>query len=372
MSKSGRKAPAGTFWRGNTLHGRSRVAGKLLTWSLETDNPKLAAERRKAGRDRVIALRHGDAKLAYEDVLERWAKWIVKQVGPATTDRYSCSLAQLDRWLKNRKLVEIDAKLIATIIDERGEHVSNATLKRDLGALSSVLNFCIDRGWREDNPVLPRLRRVKERRDPIVLPDANHIKIAIERAPSAMGRLILAAMITGARQGELLRLRRDHIDDARRQLTLIGKGNKLRVIDLALYGGYDILTGLRLAEGSADRYIFWHGDGQPYMSNSFKSNFVKFMKATVKWAAANGVEFRPFRFHDLRHWHAVHFLKDGCGSIYDLQQRLGHSTVVMTEGYLKYLTPEEQRTAKGGIAKSIADSVKSAIPETSKVPVESA
>src|SRR5215469_10033139 len=112
MSASSRKAPPGTFWRGNTLYGRTRIAGRLLTWSLETDNPKLAAERRKAGKDRVIAIKHGDAKLTYEDVLERWAKWIVKQVGPATVDRYSCSLAQLDPWLKGRKVPEIDAKLV--------------------------------------------------------------------------------------------------------------------------------------------------------------------------------------------------------------------------------------------------------------------
>jgi hypothetical protein len=30
--------------------------------------------------------------------------------------------------------------------------VTNATIKRDLVALSSVLNFAIDQGWRDDNP----------------------------------------------------------------------------------------------------------------------------------------------------------------------------------------------------------------------------
>ena len=42
MPTSRPKAPPGTFWRGTTLHGRTRVNGKLITWSLQTDNPKLA------------------------------------------------------------------------------------------------------------------------------------------------------------------------------------------------------------------------------------------------------------------------------------------------------------------------------------------
>jgi hypothetical protein len=42
----------------------------------------------------------------------------------------------------------------------------------------------------------------------------------------------------------------------------------------------------------------------------------------------------------------VQWLKDG-GSIYDLQARLDHSSIKTTEIYLKYLTPEKGRVAKG-------------------------
>lgn len=53
-----------------------------------------------------------------------------------------------------------------------------------------------------------------------------------------------------------------------------------------------------------------------------------------------------FRFHDLRHLHAVNWLKDG-RSIYDLQRRLGHSSIKTTEEYCRFLTPEEDRAVKG-------------------------
>jgi integrase/recombinase XerD len=59
--------------------------------------------------------------------------------------------------------------------------------------------------------------------------------------------------------------------------------------------------------------------------------------------------FRGFRFHDLRHRHAVDWLKAG-RSIYDLQKRLGHSSVKTTEMYCAYLTSEEERIVKFGPA----------------------
>ena len=51
-----------------------------------------------------------------------------------------------------------------------------------------------------------------------------------------------------------------------------------------------------------------------------------------------------FRIHDLRHLHAVDWLKGG-GSIYDLQKGLGHASIKTTELYLAFLTAEEQRVA---------------------------
>jgi integrase/recombinase XerD len=44
------------------------------------------------------------------------------------------------------------------------------------------------------------------------------------------------------------------------------------------------------------------------------------VRRTATWAKANGIAFRPFRFHDLRHYRAVEFLKSG-RDIYDLQKR---------------------------------------------------
>jgi integrase/recombinase XerD len=244
-------------------------------------------------------------------------------VSAKTVQRYACSLDQLRPFIEGKQLSQIDGRLVAEIIRGRtAEGASNATIRRDLVALSSVINFAIDQAWLESNPVLARMKRVAERRDPIVLPRQEDIDLVLARAPGMVKDLVRAAMATGARQDELLRARRDDIDHERKQMTLLGKRNKRRSINLELFG---------------ENF------------KNFASQFSAIVARTAKWAAANAIDFRPFRFHDLRHWHAVHWLKSG-RSIYELQHRLGHSSIKVTEGYLRagYLTFEESQAAMAG------------------------
>ena len=50
--------------------------------------------------------------------------------------------------------------------------------------------------------------------------------------PGMMGALIQTALVTGCRLDELVSAERRHLNHDRRELTVIGKGNKLRVIGL--------------------------------------------------------------------------------------------------------------------------------------------
>jgi integrase/recombinase XerD len=183
--------------------------------------------------------------------------------------------------------------------------VTNATIKRDLVALSSVMNYAIGLGWLQVNPVLPRMKLLQERRNPIVLPVPECVELVTARSPGMIADLIRVALATGAREDELITARREHVDHNRRQLTIIGKRNKRRTIDLEPFGGYDLVSALP----ARDPWLFWHSAGKNY--KNFASQFGAIVSRTKAWAAANNVPFRPFRFHDLRHLHAVNWLKDG-------------------------------------------------------------
>lgn len=370
MSKRGkRKTPPGCFWREGILYGRVQTGGQDIKWSLRTDDPVVAASRRKAERARVVASqRYGDHRRTFAEAMESWGKFIVNEISAKTMTRYTSSLTVLQPHLEGLYLDEIDKKLIGEIVASRRDtftvprgkkmpiKVTIATIKRDLTAVSSVLDHCVDEEWIETNavrlwlnPGRRRKARLRERRDPIVLPEPEHIQMVIDRAPGLFREMIRTALKTGARLDELAKGQRPHLDKARKQLTVVGKRNKLRVIDLEDAGedfGLEVLSALPIALET--KALFWHrkdGIAVPYRQVS--TNFRRIVASVAKQAQKQDQSFRPFRFHDLRHVHAVDWLKSG-RSIYVLQKRLGHTNLQTTEMYLEYLTPEEEQTAKLG------------------------
>lgn len=368
--RKARKAPRHCFWKGPVLWGRQTINGQKRRWSLRTDDVEVAKARVKADRERALSAAHyGDARTSYEDAMIGWAENYIpdRGIGANAAKRYAVSLKQMDSRLRGRFIDEIDADVVAEIVaDRRRDGVTTATLRRDLGALASVLTYAQTENWRTDNPALERLRLLVERRDPIVLPDPAHVARVIARAPGLIPAAIAAARLTGCRLEELVGALRTNLDHTRRELTVIGKGNKLRVIGLDYEGGYDLLRALPAHVGC--KWLFWHGSGQPYRNLS--SRFAALVREVFLTAydATHGttertrpplddllaaqddkgwtdIGFRTFRFHDLRHLHAVEWLRSG-RSIYDLQGRLGHKSITTTEGYLNYLTPEEARAAR--------------------------
>lgn len=337
-----RKAPRGCYWRGPILWGRAQVAGKEYRWSLRTSKAAVAKRRRAAEGERLVAERHfGEMRHKYEDVYVEWSEHIASQVSPETAKRYECSLTQLEPELLPVFIDEITKTTILAIVKRRRQVVSMATVRRDLSALSSVLAFAEDQDYREGNPALDRLRKLKERRDPIVLPQHTHIARVLAHASTVESALIRTALAAGCRQAELVYAERRNLDLARKQISVVGKGNKLRTIGL----DDDICEILRLLPARINcKWLFWHRDGQPlrWIANRFRTLVGVEAKAAQKTAQ----EFRRFTFHHLRHRHAVDWLKAG-KSIYDLQHRLGHTSIKTTEDhYLKFLTIEEERAVK--------------------------
>lgn len=348
--KSGRrrKAPKNTEWRGDTLHGRIRIAGKLRRWSLRTGDVELAKALVAEDIARLKAAAfHPGTRVRYRDLAAAWAeRHILHEVGPRTARRYAVSLKQLEAFLLDLFADEIgDAKIKEIVDARRAAGVSTATIRRDLTALASVLDY----GEVANNPARARSAKLRERRDPIMLPELAHIERVIAGAPPMLGAIAAAALHTGCRLDELVTAERSRIDHARKQLTVIGKGNKLRVIALSA-AAYDVLRGLPPRLNYP--WLFWQESSTAIVAplRDVSSRFAKAVKGAAARARREGAEFRPMTFHHLRHRYAVDYLKQREGTIYDLQQQLGHTSVATTEIYLKYLAPEEARAAKFGAA----------------------
>jgi integrase len=248
--------------------------------------------------------------------------------------------------LRDLYVDQIDRKQVAKVVSERKrQSATNATIKRDLTAMSRVLSACCAWGWRDDNPAKDFDRTiVRERRDPITLPLDKDIDAAIALCPGNLARLARFAQLTGMRQEEIASLEWSQIRRKAKVLDLTNtKTSRPRSVPLddRALGTID-----GTPESPLTKAVFWHETAERGASGAIDRGAGRYLNISSRFAGivAAGVKrgfvSRAFRFHDLRHWYAVDYLRRG-GNIYDLQQILGHTSIKTTEIYLRYLTPKE-------------------------------
>jgi integrase len=320
------------YRRNGIWWGRVQLAGADHRRSLRTRDRAEAGRRLKAWRDRLIAAHHfGIERHSWRKAVIRYTAEIMPgAVKPGTAKRYLCSFRMVDPILGDMHLDEIDGRVLAKIAGRKG--ASNATRRRDLTAVSQVLRGAASWGWIEANVARTYDRGViPERRDPIRLPTDDEIAALTSACPAMLQAMVSVLLGTGMRLEEAAGLERRNVDFARKVITLDRtKTSRPRAVPMT-----DTVAGTlqALPVRLGCSYVFWHDQGERYLNLSSR------LAAIGKRA---GVAFRR---HDLRHRYAVDYLKAG-GSIYTLQQLLGHRSIRTTEIYLDYLTPDQQLVAK--------------------------
>lgn len=142
--------------------------------------------------------------------------------------------------------------------------------------------------------------------------------------------IVTAAINTGMRRGELLSLKWKQIRGGFIYLSKT-KTNEARQIpindDLA-----ELFKNIRQKNQLRSEYVFCDDKGRPF--NDIKVSF----KASLRSAV-----IEDFRFHDLRHTFASHFIMRG-GKLKELQELLGHKNITMTMRYA-HLSQEHKKKA---------------------------
>lgn len=356
------------YQRNGIYWARFKVAGVEYRESLRTRSVTVAQKRLTARRQAIEdQARFGIAgAMGWEAAVVSWAAAMEQEVrartiSAKTLDRYTDSLAQVRRWLDGREVHQIDGECIRELVKGRkAQHISNATIRRDLTAIASVLDHAIEEGWVDGDVnaarAFPR-KRLQERRDPIILPTDAAIRLTVGPKQTRFGDMMLLARETGLREEEIAGLEHAQVDLIARTATIVGKRNRLRTVTLNRRAVQIIERQPRFLKCP---YVFWHlvdaPDGKPVAMRyrNVASNFADYTTRAERRAEKAGVEYRRFRFHDLRHLFAVEYLRLGRGGIYDLQRELGHTSVKTTEIYLAYLTPEQAAAARAGVAQKAA------------------
>ena len=187
--------------------------------------------------------------------------------------------------------------------------LTDATVNRSLSTLRHILYWAVDEQLIQANP-LTRLRLVKERRLRRPVMTLSEEDRVLESLPDYLRRIVICALDTGMRRGEVLRQRWEDVDLARKLFmvtkskTIEGEGREIPLTDRL----YRLLS----KEVQKDGIVFTMR-GQPL------SWIRKGWLGALKRA-----ELRHFRIHDLRHTFNTRLME--AGVIQDVRMALmGHS-----------------------------------------------
>ncbi|MCB0263814.1 MAG: site-specific integrase [Calditrichia bacterium] len=238
--------------------------------------------------------------------------------------RDELSVRTLLRYFQGMKLSEIKPNQIQDYILARlAKGKRGSTVNRELACLKTMFNLAIKWENARKNPV----RDVEFQKEPpgrVRYLKAEEGKRLIDCAADHLKPIIIVALYTGMRLSEILTLKwsQIHINDEEHPFIELTetKNNKVRFIEL----NEDTISEINKLRGNGSEYVFLSDRNKP-MKRITKSFHTALKKAGID----------NFRFHDLRHTFASHYLMDG-GDLLSLKDILGHSSIKMVDRYTHF------------------------------------
>ncbi len=259
-------------------------------------------------------------------LLSRYSKEVTPNKKGAETELLRLAKMQ-DAPFAQLSISNLTGSAVADYRDHRLTQVKPTTVRRELGILRSILETA-RKEWgvsMRENPVaqisIPAARDARERR--LKRGELEALLAAIDRGRNPLVRpLVLLALATGLRRGELLRLTWKDIDlDCRTALIRDTKNGSDRTIPLTKPAA-TLLEGLGKGEGFAF----------PLTPNALRQSWRR---------ACQRAEIADLRFHDLRHEAISRFFEIGL-SVPEVALISGHRDARMLFRYT-HLAPNAVR-----------------------------
>lgn len=346
------RTPKGRYLRSKTFTRKTDAT----TWS----------KRLEADQETMIALGEHGAKLPFSTLARRYmehfrgrdtsrqgqvrwwaATWGERALCDITTDDIRQTLENFSRGDALRwDGAEAGGKPKFT---STGRPRSPATVNRKRAALSSLFRYAIDEGLLRANPVQGVRGRAENNKRVRYLSDEERAALLRACRSSHWDRLyllVLMALMTGARQGELLSLIWTDIDFTQRTAYLARtKNGERRVITLP-HPVIEELMAFRAGSG-----LIFPGEKYPHKAYTFRKHWNNALKMAC---------VENFRFHDLRH-SAASYLAMGGASLLEIADVLGHKNLETTRRYA-HLSVEHKRQLTDQLLGTLAPSPREGAP----------
>jgi integrase len=229
----------------------------------------------------------------------------------------------IERFKRERKLTPVGKK--------KQRERAPATVNRELEILSKIFTMAEDNGMVASNPCrkVNKLRQDNRRTRYLIAEEEKRLMAALTGRRAYLKPIVLLAINTGMRRGEILGLEWKNVDLSRGLIYVTNtKSGKDRVIPL----NQDARSALESLKRVGPRV--------------FNVDWIK-----VAWASAlTDARIDDFRFHDLRHTAATR-LADAGTDAFTIAAILGHSTIQMSARYT-HATDERKRRAVENMSRS--------------------
>ena len=255
---------------------------------------------------------------------------------------------KLNFWTEHigdKQIRDIIKSDIDTALSHLPKQLSNATINRYKAAASVVFNYACREFDLPDNPVR-HIRSLSEPRGRIrFLSDDERSRLFKAVRQSSWDKLyllVLLAITTGARNGELVSLRWNTVD-LERQTAFVSttKNGQSKVLPLT----DSVVVELRKFVKQDDSLIF----NSEITTDSPFCFYKQWKKALLS------ADIQSFRFHDLRHTTASYLAQSGA-SLLEIADVLGHKQIQMTKRYSHLCVDHKQKLVNnvlGGISDTV-------------------
>jgi len=298
------------FRRGNIYWAYVYVDGVRHAKSTGTNNRRQAEQIEQRFKDELNLKREGLSQLAPDTTFsELVARFLAEaQVRPFHLDRLKVLLP----YFGETPIGRITKNLAIAFRRHRHaqKQITDTTVNRDLECLRSMLFWAVDEGLISTNP-LSRVRMMRERKKPRFVISIAEEDLLLKSAAPHLRSIIITALDTGMRRGEILTQRWEHIDFNRNILSV---------------------THSKTPEGEAREIPFTARLAQFLGSErkneglvfTFKGQPIRKIKTAWK-AAIRRAGIRYYRFHDLRHAFNSRMME--AGVLQEIRKALmGHSS----------------------------------------------
>jgi integrase/recombinase XerC len=242
----------------------------------------------------------------------------------------------LDKQFGKLDLTEISSGFVRSwLASLKDDDVTARTINRKISTLKSFFKFQLKQGKIENTPMGNIISPKISKRLPVFIKEkdlvdlTNALNTNTEDWDSLNTKMLITIFYsTGMRLSELINLKEKQVDFSRKQLKILGKGNKERIIP----AGVDLLTIIR-DYINEKRKVFEKTDDALLVSSKGKKLYPKYAYNLVRDILTEEVKTLDKKSpHVLRHTFATHLMNNGA-NLDAVKELLGHASLASTQVY---------------------------------------